>query len=195
MENTLTAAKVNSARHKRQRLLNSQAFAEKAACLVKFVWAVHCRRSEDPDWEMADFAVSGPMDDQDVDEASELQITPELFTFLRTFDELKRLLHALDVTDEDQVDLFDTLDVDGGGMIDLEELIVGISKLRGDARRSDIVGVSLVVRCIQAESASGRGAAVELQLSMIGLSLVMCLSEWFQVLCRLFFRVFLCAFS
>lgn len=151
MENTLTAAKVNSARHKRQRLLNSQAFAEKAACLVKFVWAVHCRRSEDPDWEMADFAVSGPMDDQDVDEASELQITPELFTFLRTFDELKRLLHALDVTDEDQVDLFDTLDVDGGGMIDLEELIVGISKLRGDARRSDIVGVSLVVRCIQAD--------------------------------------------
>merc|ERR1711972_1317879 len=31
----------------------------------------------------------------------------------------------------------------------LEELVVGISKLRGDARRSDIVAVNLVVRSIQ----------------------------------------------
>lgn len=61
------------------------------------------------------------------------------------------MLEDLDVSDEDQVDLFDTLDVDGGGTIDLDEMIVGISKLRGDARRSDIVGVSLVVRSIQSD--------------------------------------------
>lgn len=50
-----------------------------------------------------------------------------------------------------KVDLFDTLDVDGGGTIDLDEMIIGISKLRGDARRSDIVGVGLKVRSIQAD--------------------------------------------
>lgn len=83
--------------------------------------------------------------------ASGLHITPEFFAFLRTFREFKRLLEELDIADEDQVDLFDTLDVDGGGTIDLEEMVVGISKLRGDARRSDIVGVRLVVRCIQAD--------------------------------------------
>jgi len=91
------------------------------------------------------------MTPENIDEASGLHITPEFFTFLRTFREFKRLLEDLDIADEDQVDLFDTLDVDGGGTIDLEELVVGISKLRGDARRSDIVGVSLVVRSIQAD--------------------------------------------
>merc|ERR1712228_515227 len=49
----------------------------------------------------------------------------------------------------DQLDLFETLDVDGGGTIDLEELIIGISKLRGEARRSDVVGVKLIARSIQ----------------------------------------------
>lgn len=37
------------------------------------------------------------------------------------------------------------------GTIDLEEMIVGIAKLRGEARRSDIVGVGLVARSIQAD--------------------------------------------
>lgn len=64
---------------------------------------------------------------------------------------VKAVLEDLDISDEDQVDLFDTLDVDGGGTIDLNEMIVGISKLRGDARRSDIVGVGLVVRSIQVD--------------------------------------------
>merc|ERR1712113_338998 len=59
------------------------------------------------------------------------------------------ILRDLDVADEDQLDLFDTLDVDGGGTIDLEELITGIAKLRGDARRSDIIGVGLIVRAVQ----------------------------------------------
>merc|ERR1711972_1022584 len=68
---------------------------------------------------------------------------------LRTYSEFQDVLRDLDVSDEDQLDLFDTLDVDGGGTIDLHELILGIRKLRGDARRSDIVGVGLIVRSIQ----------------------------------------------
>merc|ERR1712113_1127243 len=80
---------------------------------------------------------------------SQLNITPELFERLRSFREFQNILNDLDISDEDQLDLFDTLDVDGGGTIDLEELIVGISKLRGDARRSDIIGVHLIARNIQ----------------------------------------------
>merc|ERR1712007_168964 len=78
-----------------------------------------------------------------------LNITPDLFERLRSFREFQNILNDLDISDEDQLDLFDTLDVDGGGTIDLNELLVGISKLRGDARRSDIVGVSLVARNLQ----------------------------------------------
>merc|ERR1712217_814071 len=44
-----------------------------------------------------------------------------------------------------------TLDVDRSGTLDFEELIAGISKMRGDARRSDVVGVILIVRAIQAQ--------------------------------------------
>merc|ERR1712012_158493 len=80
---------------------------------------------------------------------SEIHITPEFFDHLRTLQNFQNILADLDVSDEDQLDLFETLDVDGGGTIDLEELIVGICKLRGDARRSDIVGVSLITRSLQ----------------------------------------------
>merc|ERR1712050_242038 len=82
-------------------------------------------------------------------EVSLIEITPEFFEDLRTYNEFQEILRDLDIADEDQLDLFDTLDVDGGGTIDLEELIVGISKLRGDARRSDIIGVNLITRNLQ----------------------------------------------
>merc|ERR1712137_449448 len=88
---------------------------------------------------------------ENVDEVLTMQISPEFFHSLRRFREFQEILNDMDVSDEDQLDLFETLDVDGGGTIDLEELIVGISKLRGDARRSDIVGVSLIVRQIQGQ--------------------------------------------
>merc|ERR1711972_304575 len=61
------------------------------------------------------------------------------------------VLRALDIPDEEQLDLFDTLDIDGGGTLDVEELIQGVYKLRGDARRSDIVGMSLQMRHMQEE--------------------------------------------
>merc|ERR1712039_444046 len=82
-------------------------------------------------------------------EVSQIEITPEFFDDLRKYTEFQDILRDLDIADEDQLDLFDTLDVDGGGTIDLEELITGIAKLRGEARRSDIVGVGLIVRAVQ----------------------------------------------
>ena len=38
------------------------------------------------------------------------------------------------------------MDVDGGGSLDLNEIVSGISKLRGDARKADIVAVILLTR-------------------------------------------------
>merc|ERR1711920_787914 len=80
-----------------------------------------------------------------------LQITPEKFKDLCTSKDFRDILRTLDIPDEEQLDLFDTLDIDGGGTLDLEELVQGVHKLRGDARRSDIVGVSLQMRQMQEE--------------------------------------------
>merc|ERR1712032_644215 len=85
----------------------------------------------------------------DMMQLSQIQITPSFFDQLRSFKEFQDILRDLDIADEDQLDLFETLDVDGGGTIDLEEFVVGLSRLRGDPRRSDIVSVNLIVRSIQ----------------------------------------------
>merc|ERR1712228_173713 len=62
----------------------------------------------------------------------------------------KDLLRELDISDEDMPDLFDTFDVDTNGNLSILELLKGIRFLRGDPRRSDVVGVNLVVQDLHA---------------------------------------------
>merc|ERR1712113_413924 len=95
-------------------------------------------------------------------EVSLIELTPEFFEDLRKYEEFQEILRDLDIADEDQLDLFDTLDVDGNGTIDLEEPITGIAKLRGGARRSDIVGVSLLMRSVQWAIADFQKSVLEL---------------------------------
>merc|ERR1712232_147222 len=111
-----------------------QMFRDKITQLVEFVW----RRTNERFEEGMAF-----------EDAAQIELTPEYFEELRRYKAFQSLLRDLDVADEDQLDLFDTLDVDGGGTIDLEEFVCGIAKLRGDARRSDIVSVGLVLRSMQ----------------------------------------------
>merc|ERR1712151_160698 len=112
-------------------------FTEKTTKLVEFIWRKYAS------------AQGFGKDLMTFLEVSQIELTPEFFEELRKYTEFQDILRDLDVSDEDQLDLFDTLDVDGGGTIDLEELITGIAKLRGDARRSDIVGIGLIVRAVQ----------------------------------------------
>merc|ERR1719203_892062 len=83
-----------------------------------------------------------------LEEAWEIQITPALFERLLKRKRFQEILKDLEIAEMEQVDLFETLDVDGGGTLDLEELVQGIAKLRGDARRSDVVSVGLMVRAM-----------------------------------------------
>merc|ERR1712150_374741 len=78
-------------------------------------------------------------------EAASIQLTREDFEELRSLGRFQEILQDLDIADEDQSCLFDTLDVDGDGCIDIEEFVEAVYKLRGDARRSDIVAVSLAL--------------------------------------------------
>jgi len=148
VENIVAAAKYNDLHQKRQRFLDAQVFAEKVIKLVDFICRVH--KTYEVNEASAEVEQSSNNSNSiDLDQVSAIEITPEFFDLLRSFREFQDLLNDLDIADEDQFDLFNTLDVDGSGAIDLEELVVGICKLRGPARRSDIIGVDLVARATQ----------------------------------------------
>jgi len=148
VENTVAAAKYNAVYMKRGRLEDQRLLAEKSATLVRLVWEILKERGSH--CEDGLLGLSGkPTASEISDLASKMQITPEDFDELRKHPRFQEVLTDLDVSDEDQVDLFETLDFDGSGSIDLQELILGISKLRGDARRADVVAVSLMMRSMQ----------------------------------------------
>merc|ERR1719277_2522410 len=78
-------------------------------------------------------------------------MTPEIFNQMRNSTTVQRIFEELDIADDDQSKLFETLDVDGSGTVDLEELCSGISKLRGDACRSDIITINFMLQNMQSE--------------------------------------------
>jgi hypothetical protein len=58
-------------------------------------------------------------------------------------------LHNLDIDQRDHKHLPDILDPDNSGSISMPELVDGLKRLRGDARRSDIISVDLMIRSLQ----------------------------------------------
>jgi len=58
-------------------------------------------------------------------------------------------LRNLDIDQEDYTKLSDILDPDNSGTISGIELLDGLKRLRGDARRSDIITVDLMIRSLQ----------------------------------------------
>lgn len=76
-------------------------------------------------------------------------ITSEAFHEVIERPETQGLLDQLDIAEEDRLDLFEILDADGKGTIGIDELVNGMLKLRGPARRSDIVACRLVLASLQ----------------------------------------------
>eukprot|EP00746_Dinoflagellata_sp_MGD_P040997 gnl/MRDRNA2_/MRDRNA2_19900_c0_seq1.p1 gnl/MRDRNA2_/MRDRNA2_19900_c0~~gnl/MRDRNA2_/MRDRNA2_19900_c0_seq1.p1 ORF type:complete len:706 (-),score=132.24 gnl/MRDRNA2_/MRDRNA2_19900_c0_seq1:160-2277(-) len=80
--------------------------------------------------------------------------------------EVQVLLNELDVPEADRDDIFDVLDADGNGRLELRELVQGILKIRGQARRSDVVGISLAVRSLQSKQRAMESMMMEMQGDM-----------------------------
>merc|ERR1712217_589399 len=123
--------------------MDDQVFAHKALEMCILVWNRH-----------PDNALKTPLSALSLHEMSDISLSHAFFSELHNGQHFRDILRELDIADQDQFDLFDTLDVDGNGYIDLEELVAGIAKLRGDARRSDIISVSLMMRALQADFTS-----------------------------------------
>jgi len=169
VENTVAAAKFNDLKLKRMRMQNQHLVAEKLHELVEVtceLWEKTRCLAEGRRASRGSFArrlTLFQIDPHDhgsslkremLKMADEISITPHFMDELRDDPRVVDIFKALDIASEDTQDLFDTLDVDGGGTIDIKEMILGLCKLRGDASRSDIVGVKLVVRNIQTQISS-----------------------------------------
>eukprot|EP00415_Alexandrium_ostenfeldii_P002962 UN2962 len=80
-------------------------------------------------------------------------ISKEVFDRAMSDEEAQDLLEELDVPEGDRTGLFDVLDADGGGTLQLDEIIGGLVKLRGDPRRSDVIHVGLVLHILREQVA------------------------------------------
>eukprot|EP00929_Paragymnodinium_shiwhaense_P057780 TRINITY_DN28933_c0_g3_i1.p1 TRINITY_DN28933_c0_g3~~TRINITY_DN28933_c0_g3_i1.p1 ORF type:complete len:799 (+),score=133.54 TRINITY_DN28933_c0_g3_i1:69-2465(+) len=77
------------------------------------------------------------------------KITKPIFARVIRDKEVKEILDDLDIGNGDRIDVFDVIDSDGNGELDLKELVVGLMKLRGGAEKSDVVAALLGVRGLQ----------------------------------------------
>lgn len=59
------------------------------------------------------------------------------------------ILDDLDLAVADLADLFDVIDADGNGTVDVAELVAGLLKVRGPTVKSDMVASRLAVRSMQ----------------------------------------------
>lgn len=81
------------------------------------------------------------------------QVTREAFNHVMQDTEVHTLFDDLEVHIADRFELFDVIDADGNGNVDVSELILGILKLRsGGADKSDMVAAILGIRAIQRTS-------------------------------------------
>merc|ERR1712039_782728 len=96
------------------------------------------------------------------DQTAELEITPELWKQVVEHPGVKEIFHDLDVADEDLEEMFDVMDADNSGTIDLAELVEGTAKLRGEARRSDIASMFFMIKKVQQDVARFSGTVLTL---------------------------------
>lgn len=135
VENTVAAAKNDEMKKRERRLRDGSLFKERSLELALLAYSYKYGHHND------EAGVN-------LDTVYGMEITREEFQNICGHARFSEVLSDLDVAPEDQMDLFDTLDVDRGGTLDVHELISGIAKLRGDARKADIVAVLLLVRHI-----------------------------------------------
>lgn len=78
----------------------------------------------------------------------DLVITKEVFLIVVQDKAVQALMDDLDITPE-RAHLFDVLDSDGSGGLHVTELVQGLLKVRGEARKSDVIACLLSVRALQ----------------------------------------------
>jgi len=157
VENTLSAAKFDDVRKKQLRIQDQEMFQEKSLELAMLAW------SHTKGHDLSNLELHNMRGEIDLQALYDMELTEADFVKLVNYDVFSELLLELDIAREDQLNIFDILDVDQSGTIDVNELVKGIAKLRGDARKAEIVAVLLVVRHISQTLATVSGALEDQQ--------------------------------
>jgi hypothetical protein len=128
VENTMAAAKVNSDRIRRDKDRQSKFMAKKLQDLAR-----------------AAAPGSTPRNTKSWGSKIINSISRESFNKAINEPEGRKILDDLEIPEGDREELFGVLDADGSNELDVEELIHGIIKVRGQARSMDTVAVRLMV--------------------------------------------------
>mmetsp|Transcript_12851 Transcript_12851/g.40356 ORF Transcript_12851/g.40356 Transcript_12851/m.40356 type:complete len:817 (-) Transcript_12851:81-2531(-) len=83
----------------------------------------------------------------DVDDIA-IPVSKEMFLLVIQDSGVQKLMDDLDIP-PDRASLFDILDADGSGGLEVTELIQGLLRVRGEAKKSDVIGSLLAVRAVQ----------------------------------------------
>merc|ERR1712150_211920 len=142
VENTMNAAKTMDAKDKSQRERESLRIAHLTKKVLKRFTALHRACSG----VIRIHSLHSETDQEDID--LEMHVSKELFLLIVQDEEMQRLLDELDIP-PDRADLFDIVDADHSGDLQVSELVQGILKVRGEARKSDVVASLLAVRAAQ----------------------------------------------
>jgi len=158
IENVLAGARTNDQLMKRERLRDQHFFAQKMTQLVAIIVEVarqNAMTSEEMNGDMKSLASLSSEVPQSAQklllEASDLVITPAILDEVRRRPGVNDIFHDLALADEDTLNLFETLDSNGSGAIDMGELFDGIAKLRGAPCRSDVVALNVMLQKFQSE--------------------------------------------
>jgi len=151
VENVVRAAKAKQVAQRRERLRDKMYFAKKISELLVVILDYHDFKSSKDDFGHTNSTGKNPQIQDIFELAAELEIDRSAFERMRMDPRAQKILDELDIADEDEDNLFSTLDCDNSGCIDIEELCAGIAKLRGDTCRSDIVSINFLVQEVRSE--------------------------------------------
>jgi len=149
IENTLNAAKAVGERGRVQRQREAVRIARLTRQLVKRVSSMQALW-KGKSLEAAVQCCSSLTSSADIDDVAERSepVSKEMFLCLVQDAKVQQLLDELDVP-SDRAALFDILDSDGSGGLEVTELITGLLQVRGEPKKCDMVGTLLAVRTLQ----------------------------------------------
>jgi len=150
---TMKAAKENDAvtaeQYSRESVRVARATRE---LLKKFQAAYHTfhemEEDDDTGKRLAKMKLNKPSKLFAQDGMHDMEITKEMFLLIIQDRSVQKLMNELDLP-PDRANMFEIIDADGSGTLQLAELLHGLLKMRGDISKSDAVAAYLATKAVQ----------------------------------------------
>jgi len=159
VENTLESARLNQKKRSMARRADKIRVAHELSKVVLLICGGSNPQEDNQNKPQSGFgrilrrteAVTGHSNSDEVQGSDGMQMAVTRDTFVQMIDHpvVMRLLEDLEISVANKEKLFDIIDSNGNGALDVSELIEGLMKLRGPADKGDTVSATLMVRQLQ----------------------------------------------